>query len=169
MVLRRYHYDQAFEYHLRTLKIPHVSVDEARRALQLGKIHDNLKNFDFTVYPSTGKGLLVDVKGRKHTGKSKNYQNWVTADDIDCMEQWEKLFGEQYQACFAFIFWCDKLPGNALFENMFEYDERWYTAKAITLDQYRSEMKVRSKSWKTVHVPPTIFSDLALPVAEVFV
>ena len=169
MVLRRFHYDKAFEFHLRALQIPHVCVDEAKRALQLSKKHHHLKNFDFAVYPATGRNLLVDVKGRKHTGKSKHYQNWVTADDIDYLEQWEKLFGPEYQACFAFCFWCDKLPGEALFENMFVHDERWYTAYAITLDQYRLHMKVRSESWKTVHIPPSLFSQLALPVSEMFV
>lgn len=169
MVLRRFHYDKAFEYHLRQLQIPHVSVDEARRSLQLGRVHDKLKNFDFVVYPSTGKGLLVDVKGRKHTGKAKHYQNWVTADDIDCMKQWEELFGPEYQACFAFIFWCEKQPGDALFENLFEFDGRWYTSRALTLAQYRQQMKVRSDSWKTVHMPPTLFSQIALPVEQMFV
>lgn len=47
MAQRRFHYEQAFEYYLRSKKIPYVSVDEAKKAIHGPK---KLKSFDFVVY-----------------------------------------------------------------------------------------------------------------------
>ena len=69
MVLRRFHYDLAFEHYLRQNGIPYVAVDEAKRALSgryaSGQAPAKLKSFDFVVYSEAGANLLVDVKGRK--------------------------------------------------------------------------------------------------------
>ena len=75
MAQRRFHYDAAFEHYLRANAIPYVAVDEAKRALQRkqsGGIAgaSKLKSFDFVVYSESGPNLLVDVKGRKHSGRT---------------------------------------------------------------------------------------------------
>ena len=82
MAIRRYHYDAAFEDYLRSEQIPHVVVDEQRRALMR---EASLKSMDFIVYSNTGVNLLVDVKGRRFpsggTSGSHRWENWATDDD----------------------------------------------------------------------------------------
>lgn len=152
---RRFHYEQAFEHYLRAKAIPYVAVDEARRAITGkagGPIKDgavgpvgsasSLKNFDFVVYSETGTNLLIDVKGRKlpalkasKSGKtaSSAFQNWVTADDVDHLGKWATIFGDGFSAAFAFLFWCDAPPPDALFQEVFEFGDKWYAVLGITL------------------------------------
>jgi hypothetical protein len=164
MVQRRFHYDNAFEYYLRAKAIPYVGVDEARKALYGPK---KLKSFDFVVYASTGPNLLVDVKGRKHTGKSRSQlDNWVTEDDVKDLEQWQRVFGQGFTAAFVFLYWCAAQPPDALFHEIFEYRERWYAVLGVPLDEYRRHMKPRSAKWKTVSVPAAIFGRIAQPLSE---
>ena len=185
---RRFHYEQAFEHYLRAKAIPYVAVDEARRALT-GKAGgplkadavgpkgsaSSLKNFDFVVYSENGPNLLIDVKGRKlpasKVGKSGKtatsaFQNWVTADDVDHMAKWQGLFGDGFIAAFAFLFWCDAPPPDALFQEVFEYDGKWYAILAITLENYRQHMRPRSVKWETVNIPSKMFRDLSQPLEK---
>jgi hypothetical protein len=102
MAQRRFHYEQAFEHYLRANTIPYVAVDEAKRALSghgtsPGAGPAKLKSFDFVVYSESGANLLVDVKGRKHSGKTgRSFQNWVTRDDVKCLETWSGIFGDGF-------------------------------------------------------------------------
>lgn len=171
MAQRRFHYDAAFEYYLRANGIPYVAVDEARRALSAAGSTESapakLKSFDFVVYSETGNNLLIDVKGRKHSGKTgKSYQNWVTRDDVSCLAQWEQLFGSGFEAVFAFLFWCDTQPPDALFNELFEWNERWYAVLAIRLSDYQPHVKQRSKKWDTVAIPADVFQEKSLPLKE---
>jgi hypothetical protein len=166
---RRFHYEQAFEHYLRANAIPYVAVDEARRAImgQSGPWGEasRLKNFDFVVYSEAGPNLLVDVKGRKLSGKRASaFQNWVTADDVDHLGKWEDIFGKGFVAAFAFLFWCDAAPPDALFHEVFEYDKRWYAVLAITLEDYRTHMRPRSVKWETVNQPAKAFRDRTQPL-----
>src|SRR5687768_4718405 len=106
MAQRRFHYELAFEHYLRANAIPYVAVDEAKRALQGKHLRVKLKSFDFVVYSAAGTNLLVDVKGRKHSGRTGNsLQNWVTGDDIACLGEWAKIFGAGFEPAFVFMFW----------------------------------------------------------------
>lgn len=164
MVLRRFHYDQAFEHYLRSKRIPYVAVDEARRALQ-GPT--NLKNFDFVVYGEGRENLLVDVKGRKHTGRSrKQLDNWVSEDDIAHMLRWESIFGDGFKATLVFLYWCEAQPPDALFMETFSHAGRWYTVLAITVEAYQQHMKQRSPKWHTVNMPAEAFTELSQPLME---
>ena len=164
MALRRFHYDQAFEHYLRSKRIPYVAVDEAKRALHG---HSNLKNFDFVVYGQQGCNLLVDVKGRKHTGKTrKQFDNWVSEDDISDLLQWEALFGNDFAATLVFLFWCDAQPPDALFTEIFLFNDRWYAVLAISVREYQAHMKQRSPKWRTVNIPAEDFSEHAKPLIE---
>ena len=69
MVIRRNHYDAAFEAYLRAQKIPYVAVDEKRRALAKDA---SIKSLDFIVYASQGPNLLIDVKGRTEISPNQN-------------------------------------------------------------------------------------------------
>lgn len=167
MAQRRFHYDLAFEQYLRTKAIPYVAVDEAKRALDKAYPPVSLKSFDFVVYSQKGPNLLVDVKGRKHTGRSsKSLDNWVTQNDVDSLVQWEKIFGSGFEGAFAFLYWCDAQPPDALFMEVFESGERWYALLAITLADYRKHLKSRSQRWDTVNIPAEKFAKLSRPLME---
>lgn len=162
MAQRRFHYDRAFEYYLRSKSIPYVAVDEARKALR-GQV--KLKNFDFVVYADHGANLLVDVKGRKHTGRSRRQlDNWVTADDVADLMQWQEVFGEGFQSALVFLYWCEAQPPDALFHEVFTLDDRWYSVLAVPVSEYRQHMVERSAKWQTVHVPAEQFARISQPL-----
>ena len=167
MAQRRFHYDQAFERYLREKAIPYVAVDEARRALSAAKPPVTLKSFDFVVYSERGPNLLVDVKGRKHSGRSrKSLDNWVTAGDVESLEKWERIFGSGFVGAFAFLYWCEAQPPDALFQEVFTSGDRWYALLAIRLADYHPHMKRRSQRWETVSMPAKQFTQLAVPLKD---
>ncbi len=161
---RRFHYDTAFEHYLRSKAIPYVAVDEARKALR-GQI--KLKNFDFVVYGSQGRNLLIDVKGRKHSGRSRNQlDNWVTQDDVADLVQWQQVFGEGFVSAFVFLYWCEAQPPDALFHEIFCLRDRWYAVLATTVADYQQHMTPRSAKWQTVHVPAERFGQISRPLMQ---
>ena len=164
MARRRQHYDAAFEHYLRSNQIPYVAVDEAKKALAGPR---RLKSFDFVVYGSRQGNLLVDVKGRKHAGRShRQLDNWVTEGDVADMLRWEQVFGSDFRAVLVFLYWCAVQPPDALFQEIFTYRDRWYALLAVDVQTYREQMKVRSPRWRTVHLPAEAFDRAAAPLGE---
>jgi hypothetical protein len=164
MAQRRFHYEAAFEHYLRAKKIPYVAVDEARKALHGPR---KLKSFDFVVYGHAGPNLLVDVKGRKHSGRShRSLDNWATSDDVVDLGEWEQVFGEGFAGALVFLYWCEAQPPDALFHEIFEYRDRWYAVLVVTVADYRRCMTQRSPKWQTVHVPAGDFNRIAHPLME---
>ena len=171
MANRRFHYDRAFEHYLRANAIPYVAVDEAKRALAGDRknkaLPTKLKSFDFVVYADEGPNLLIDVKGRKHAGRTgRAFQNWVTQDDVDSLAKWAEIFGPGFEPAFAFLFWCDAQPPDALFHEVFAYGQRWYAVLAVRLSDYTRHMTGRSTRWGTVNIPARAFTDLSGPLME---
>lgn len=186
MAQRRHHYEHAFEWYLRARRVPYVAVDEARKALipegqglkvrvtspQADQDHDAaLKSFDFVIY-GQGSNLLVEVKGRRIPRRSLaaanrrgRLESWVTLEDIHSMAAWGRLFGPDFTPTFLFVYWCDDQPPDALFEETFEHRGKWYALRAITLEDYRSAMRVRSLRWGTVHLSSQSFDRLSRPFA----
>ncbi|MGB0769050.1 MAG: HYExAFE family protein, partial [Phycisphaeraceae bacterium] len=171
---RRHHYERAFEHYLRVTRVPYVAVDEAKRALT-GDRRDQvmptkLKSFDFVVYSENGPNLLIDVKGRKHAGSTSGggraFQNWVTRDDVESLSKWAEIFGEGFEPAFAFLFWCDAQPPDALFQEIFEYGDRWYAVLAIKLRDYAAHMRDRSAKWDTVSIPAKAFTAHSGPLMQ---
>ena len=58
MADRSNHYEAAFEGYIRSLWVPCVAVDEAKRAI-FGD--EGVKNPDFLLYPRSGMNLVVEV------------------------------------------------------------------------------------------------------------
>jgi len=165
MAQSRFHYDAAFEHYLRANAIAYVAVDEAKRALTEKNSPKNIKSFDFVVYSASGKNLLVDVKGRKHSGKTgRSLQNWVTADDVDSLSKWHHIFGSGFEPAFVFMFWCEVQPPDALFQEVFAFNDRWYCVQAVMLGDYREHMTQRSPKWGTVNIPAGAFAEVARPL-----
>lgn len=195
MAQRRHHYERAFEGYLRDQRVPYMAVNEARRALlpKQAKLElegadggkSAIKNFDFVVYGDpaddgvAGMGadnLLVEVKGRRlprmrladgRPAKAR-LESWVTMDDVEALGTWERLFGEGYRAVFVFVYWCDDVPPDGLFTEVFSYQSRWYTVRAVTLEDYTQCMKVRSPKWRTVNLPTADFERIWRGVCPVF-
>ena len=173
MAMRRHHYERAFESYLREQRLPYMAVNEAKRALlpsdaRLMIEHDggssSIKNFDFVVYSEgeradefdDGAGvipenLLVEVKGRRlprirltdGTPAKPRLESWVTMDDVAALRHWEALFGEGYRSVFVFVYWCDDVPPDGLFAEVFAYQGRWYTVRAVTLEDYETLLMMR--------------------------
>ena len=125
-----------------------------------------IKNFDFVVYGEIGgdgeqaENLLVEVKGRRlprlrradGSPAKARLESWVTMGDVEALKVWEGLFGAGYEAVFVFVYWCDDVPPDGLFAEVFEFQGRWYTVRAVTLADYEANMKVRSPKWRTVNL-----------------
>lgn len=179
---RRHHYESALERHLRDRRIPFLSVNEARRTLVPTGAGDRvgasvvtesgsdtgLKSFDHVIYGEP-TNLLVDVKGRKIRARRGSTQvgrleSWVTEDDVSALGAWERLFGEGFRAAFVFVYWCEDQPRDALFEEIFESNGRWYAVRVVLLEDYRREMVPRSRKWRTVSVPTARFEAISSPL-----
>ncbi len=185
MAQRRHRAERAFEKLLRARRIPYVAVNEARKPLlpvaPIGSPAQRLepgdpdapatalKNFDFIVSDRRGS-LLVEVKGRTIPATrsvSPRLDSWVTLEDVLCLSRWQSLFGPDHQAAFVFVYACppDALPPDGLFSEIIELDRTWYAVRAVTLDDYRARMKVRSPKWRTVDLPRADFDRLSRPFA----
>jgi hypothetical protein len=175
MAQRRHHYEAAFESYLRTKRIPYVAVDEARRALLPEGADlrlttgERLKSFDFVLY-GHGGNLLTEVKGRRlgvgrGGARAPRMECWVTREDVESLSAWEGLFGETFEAAFVFVYWCEILPPDALFDEMIEHRGRWYALRAIRVRDFRSSMKARSERWGTFDLRAADFDRLSRPLA----
>lgn len=192
MPRRRSHYERAFEAYLHDRRAPFALLSDARRIAigegerlpapeltprereRLARLgvpasgRRTLKSFDLIIYAQEAHRLL-DVKGRKvsanlETTTSPRLENWVTEDDIESLLIWETLFGDGYEAAFAFLYWCESRPPEGLFDEVFEHHGRWYGVRAAALADYRSAMRQRSARWRTVHVAQDAFERLSRPL-----
>jgi hypothetical protein len=93
-------------------------------------------------------------------------ESWVTQDDVDSLRRWEELFGEGFASAFVFVYWCDEQPPDGLFQEVFDFQGRWYALRAITLADYAGAMKTRSARWRTVDLPAEAFERLSQPFAS---
>lgn len=166
MAHRRDHYDRAFEGFLRARRIPYVAVDEARKTLlPRGGAPDTdpaLKSFDFVIYGEAGN-LLVDVKGRRVSGRGTRLESWVTLDDVESLGRWEALFGAGFEAAFVFMYWWREQPADALYQEVVEHQGQWYALRSVRVGDYARVMKQRSARWRTVDVPSREFARISHP------
>lgn len=159
-------YEAAFEAYLQRHGLCHVAVDETRRALW-GQT--SIKSLDFIVLGENGARLLVDVKGRRFPGGAAGreryvWENWSTLGDIDGLTSWTRLFGAHALALFVFLYRIeDGVTLEAETPDLWSWRGQRYLLRAVSLEQYRRHMKVRSPKWGTVFVPKAVFHDLARP------
>ena len=169
MTQRIHHYERAFEDYLRLRRIPYVAVDEAKKSV-LPAAQESLKSFDFVIY-GDGLNLLVEIKGRRIASREptrSSFQNWVTAEDVQSLRTWERLFGAGFEAAFVFVYWCEHQPPDALFQEVFENRGQWYALRTVRVGEYARAMRPRSPRWGTVHVPTGLFESISRPFAPPF-
>lgn len=158
-------YEAAFEVFLKEQGLCYVAVDETRRAV-LGDVP--VKNLDFIVLGPTGAKLLVDVKGRRFPGGPPEkpryvWESWATQEDVNGLTHWQGLFGADYLPLFAFMY--RVMPTVTLEDSpdVWRHKGETYLFRAVTLDEYRKHMRVRSPKWGTVGLPKGKFEEIARP------
>jgi hypothetical protein len=160
------HYEAAFEDYLRGQGIPYIAVDESRKAT----IHDvPLKSFDFIVYSRSHTRWLADVKGRRwiprSAGGRRTWENWVTLEDLEGLQQWQEVFGAGSQALLVFAYWLNGGPAPP--EGLaHRFREQSYVFAGVRLEEYRVHARLRSPKWGTVHMPEQEFARFARPIAD---
>ncbi|MBN1765415.1 MAG: HYExAFE family protein [Sedimentisphaerales bacterium] len=162
------HYEKAFEALLQYRQIPYTGINQARKAIFSGV---RLKSFDFLIYPPRKLNLIADVKGRKFSYSSfahgKLGQSWTTFDDVQGLQAWQKVFGEDYIAVFIFAYWLEDIPDNPapdLPAKLFNFEDHWYYFTVVELDTYQLVMHPRSPSWQTVYIPARLFRKITQPI-----
>ncbi len=166
MTKRHVHYESAFEAFLCDAGVPHVPVDESRRIALAG---EEIKSFDFLVYPPGGPNWIADVKGRRFPyaggGRAPRYwENWVIQADLDSLAEWQFVFGDGFEARFVFAYRLEGDPERWPEGEPFVYLGNSYTFYSVTLEAYRRHCRVRSSRWETVSVAAEVFRRIASPV-----
>lgn len=169
------HYERAFESLLRSLDLPYLKVDDARRALlpQGARLEHpagaSLKTFDHVVYGR--RSLLVEVKGRKgpcpaRLHKAPRFENWTTRDDLQSLLAWERLFGEGFLAALAFVYAFEEPPTLAADRRVLEQDGLWFVVLAAPARDYMEHARTRSPRWGTVSVPTERFRQISTEIDQ---
>jgi hypothetical protein len=159
------HYEAAFEDFLQASQIAYVAVDEAKRAAFRDA---KLKSFDFIVYSTRGANWLVDIKGRRwgnKRGAKPSWENWVTQEDLDGLEQWQEVFGDGFRALFVFAYWL-QTDGTPPPEITHEFRDQTYVFAGVPLDAYKLHARVRSPKWGTVNMPRAAFAEHVRPLVS---
>lgn len=166
MAIRSNHYEAAFEGYIRSIRVPCVAVDEAKRAL-FGD--EGVKNPDFLLYPRCGPNLVVEVKGKK--GKDargrRPWENWVTTDDLDGLARWQEAFGPGFRAILAFAY-AEPLAefGLPRGDGSFVFRDLAYRFWAVGLDDYVAHLRSRGPAWKAVAMARAAFRRRVRPLQE---
>ncbi len=171
MADRSNHYEAAFEAYVRSLRVPCVAVDEAKRSLDGDGpgAEDGLKSPDFVLYPRGGPNLVVEVKGKRgkdSTGR-RRWENWVTTDDLDGLARWQSLFGPGFRAVLAFVY-AETPPPFPLppGDGAFGFRGRSYRFWALGLDQYVEHLRSRGPAWRAVAMARRAFRRRVRPLVD---
>jgi hypothetical protein len=164
-------YESAFESFMRENRIKYTPVDQTKRtAFSKGKI----KTFDFFIYKSSDTCLLVEVKGRKFRGTSlltSTLDCWVTADDVKGLSNWQNVFDTvnphvTFKAVFAFAFKVEKIDIETDGKDLYQFDGQRYIFYIISLNDYKSNMRLRSTKWQTLTLASNCFRKIACNAQE---
>jgi hypothetical protein len=166
LAIRSNHYEAAFEAYVRSLKVPCVAIDEARRAI-FGDA--GVKNPDFLLYPRFSDNLVVEVKGKrgKNARGRRDWENWVTIDDLDGLVRWQATFGPGFRSVLAFAY--AEIPG--IFPlprdgGAFAFRGLEYRFWAVGLDDYIAHLRSRGPAWKAVAMARRAFRRRVRPLHD---
>ncbi len=166
MAIRSNHYEAAFEGYIRSIRIPCVAVDEAKRPL-FGD--EGVKNPDFLLYPRHGLNLVVEVKGKrgKDARGRRPWENWVTTDDLDGLARWQSAFGPGFRSVLAFAYGESPAefglpPG----DGAYPFRGLSYRFWAVGLDDYVEHLRSRGPAWKAVAMARAEFRRRVRPLSE---
>lgn len=163
---RRVHYEAAFEDLLRSRGVPYVAVDETRRAIFAGA---RIKSFDFLVYAPAGRPWIIDVKGRRFPyttsrGNRCYWENWVCRPDLDGLNEWQGVFGGDFEARFVFAYLLDGPADRWPAVRPHLFRGQHYAFFSVALTDYQRHCHRRSSRWDTLSVPRPIFRRIIQPI-----
>lgn len=163
---RHIDYEAAFEDYLQAHQIPYVAVDEAKRAAFRDA---KLKSFDFIVYSSRGINWLIDIKGRRWANRKGSrkpaWENWITQEDADGLQQWQEVFGVGFAALLLFAYRLDA-DGDPPPEVVHVFRDARYVFAGVALDDYVVNARLRSPKWGTINLPVRTFAQYVQPIAD---
>ncbi len=153
-------YENAFSLWLNESSIKYSRVSQSRR-FNTGGV--SVKSFDYVVQRH-GCVYVIELKGRLFRGSSfaglKDLPNWVTVDDVRSIEAWQNIEGVD-GAYFVFAYLLDdyfaELDGN----DSIDFNGRKFAFFAIAADDYRDNMKARSRKWNTADLSAENFRKYA--------
>jgi hypothetical protein len=166
MARRSNHYEAAFEGYIRSLRVPCVAIDEAKRAI-FGD--EGVKNPDFLIYPRFGPNLVIEVKGKraKDSRGRRPWENWVTTDDLDGLVRWQSTFGPGFRSILVFAYAERSSAFPLPRENgAFEFRGWDYRFWAVGLDDYVAHLRSRGPAWKAVAMARKAFRRRVRPLQE---
>jgi hypothetical protein len=161
------HYEAAFEAYLQSQGLCHVAVDETRRPL-LGDLP--VKSLDFIVFGPHGARLVVDIKGRRFPAGPASrprrvWECWSTRDDIDGLQRWAEVSGEDYRGLLVFAYHLQpSVSLSASTPDLWTWRGRRYLFRAVEVEEYQEHMVQRSPRWQTVTLPRDVFRTLVRPL-----
>ena len=162
------HYETAFASWLVDNHVHFIAADEHKRAA-LGR--SKIKSFDYLLYPPKQKIIVAEIKGRKFRGDSlarlAGLECWVTADDVDGLAAWQKIFGLTHVAIFIFAYKIEKIDVDFDGRDVYDFKNNKYIFFGIRLKDYISFMKIRSPKWKTVTLPAEKFRRCAVELQDI--
>lgn len=164
------HYERAFENWLVDNRIRYVAVDEHKKK---AFAKSRLKSFDFLIYPPDQPIIITELKGRIFKGvslaKLSGLECWVTSEDIEGLEAWQKVFGEKYQSSFVFAYRIANIDVDFNGRDFYELGKNRYVFFAVKLGDYLKYMKLRSPKWKTVTLPADKFRSCAVQIQNLLI
>jgi hypothetical protein len=156
-------YERAFEDWLLDHRVRYVRSDEHKR---LGSSEVSVKNFDFLLFPTPERKVIVEVKGRTFAGTTlagrTGLDCWVTVDDIEGLQLWREALGAGHEAVFVFAYRVVKADVDFDGCEVIASGPDRYVFLCIPLDDYLTHMTRRSPKWRTVTLPADSFRRCAL-------
>ncbi|MCD4658086.1 MAG: HYExAFE family protein, partial [Planctomycetes bacterium] len=135
--------------YLKYRKLHHYRIEDLKQFMDR-KTDESIKNFDILV-PGTDENVLIEVKGRKASGKNKlRFENWVTGEDIQSLMHWKKMFGKDFMSIFCFVYKIDHdMPAANSAFTCFSANNMRFAIFGIELNKYIAESSLRSIKWNT--------------------
>src|SRR5262249_40834621 len=130
------------------------------------------KPLPFVVFGGGGARLVVDVKGRRFPGgppkkPRRVWECWSMRDDIDGLQRWSALAGDDYRGVLAFAYLLH--PSVQLSDDTPDLPVcrgKRYLFRAVDVTDYREHMRTRSPRWNTVSLPLGVYRALVRPLCD---
>lgn len=160
------HYERAFENWLIDHCVSYTRADEHKR---LGPARGSVKNFDFLLHTGSERRIIAEVKGRTFKGTSvaelKGFDCWVTRDDVEGLQMWQRALGDDHRAAFIFAYRVVNVDVDFDGRDTLLLGQDRYLFLAVRVDDYARHMKRRSPRWQTVTLPAEKFREVAIDLA----
>ena len=129
-----------------------------------------VSRFDFFLYPPNQPTIIAEVKGRKFKGttfeKLTGFECWVSAEDVEGLANWQRVFGPSHLAVFVFAYKIENVDVDFDGREVYESSAGRYVFFAVRLDEYRQYMKLRSPKWGTLTLPAEKFRQSAVQMQQ---